>query len=263
MTEIKGQGLRSGYDQRNFDSGPKTYTDQDFVKKIFTASGIGNQTGLLIADIMSGPGKLGKSIERTAPDNKFVYLDLSQEQLGRIAPNNNDDRIRADARKIPFATGSLDVTLARYSIKDLTPEDQLKALNEINRILKNGGTLVIADMVATDDTKEWLNAQHSLKQEFNGRDITKEGTCHIPTLKEWEEILVQAGFKIDSIDSHMSFVNTSDWLNGNQISPEQLNELNRIILTAPDNVRKAFNIRQEDSKVLIDYPVTIIGAKKI
>ncbi|MBP9690912.1 class I SAM-dependent methyltransferase [Candidatus Woesebacteria bacterium] len=274
-------GLIRGYNDRDFAAGPSTYTDSAFLRSIYEVTGIQEANSqLMIADLMSGPGKLGLGMKELAKGNElnhhFFFLDLALNQLQQIMPSDTSIRVGADARMLPIENGSLDVVTARYSIKDLPPNDQVTALREIRRVLRPGGTLVIADMVAFPDTKEWLNKQHSLKQELGGRNPKFEGKCHIPTAEEWLSIVEQSGLKptirpfTESSPYYYSRVTTKSWLTGKQFSGsdeeqrKKLLKMNRFILSAPKEIVSAFNIRQEQNAgeeiVKIDYPVVLIQA---
>lgn len=260
-------GLQGGYDRRNFDAGPRTYSDSAFTAKIYDATGLANlPPGARVLDIMSGPGKVGLGLEHINPNHHYFFLDLSQQQLKRIPPNEEGfiRSIRADARVFPFGQESLDVVVARYAIKDLTKGEQPKVLVGIRDILRPGERLVIADMVApdTEGAKEWLNKHHALKQELSGRDPEREGVCHIPTIQEWVTLLETIGFQANIADWHVSRVTTSDWVNSKQITEDQLPIMDQNILSAPEEVKMAFNIWKEGTLVKINYPIIILTGIK-
>ncbi|MBU1326597.1 class I SAM-dependent methyltransferase [Patescibacteria group bacterium] len=264
----EASGLTGGYNKREFGAGPRTYADTVFLDLIKQSSGLltADTRNLLVADIMSGPGGVGLALLKEHPQHSYYFFDLARRQLEKINnPNSSTVKVQADARLIPVADNMFDLEVARYAVKDLTKEDQPKALLEIFRTLKPGGNFTLADMVAPSvETKYWLNMQHAKKQEFSGRDPSREGICHIPTEDEWIVLLRNVGFDVSVIGRHVSCVTTSDWVKGKQVTAGQLQELNTIILEAPESIRRTFNIREEDSRVRIDYPIIVIkGIKSI
>lgn len=277
-------GLQEAYNRRNFDGGPSTYSDKDFLAKIYAAAGLEDMPeGRRVLDFMSGPGKLGLGLKQYFdPTHQYIFFDRSLVQLGKI--DNEDLKVAGDARvgyyygnrHLPFQDDSIDLVVARYAIKDLPQIEQGDTFKELNRIIVPGGRLIVADMVAPDwDTQGWLIGQHSMKQEFSGRNIMEEGTCFIPTENFWLSLFRTAGFDAMVSDTHSSYVNTTEWLRGNQITEEQLYELNRFIAEAPTETKEALNIfvkekiagrgkrRRIEREVSLDYPLIIVqGTKK-
>lgn len=270
MTKDELPGMAGGYARRDFDSGPKTYRDPSFNELIFGAMQLANlQPGSRIMDLMSGPGKLGLALEVAVAENHptFLYLDFNQNALDQIPDAAHRIKICSDVRDADLKPESVDRIVTRYALKDIPEEQQLDVVKAAARALKPGGIFVLADMVPAkldpeDDAAEWLNAQHSMKQIQNGRDVEIEGECYIRTISGWQTLLLSAGLQPEVSGSYTSKVITAEWLKSGQVTPKQLSVLNRFILTAPDPVQATMNIRQETDNVKIDFPVTIISAQK-
>lgn len=244
MSTEQKSGLAGAYDKRDFEAGPRIYSDRDFIQKIFDASELGNFEDIAkVGDFMSGPGKVGLGLREISPNHHYIFLDLAGNQLRKISLEPGVFRIRGDAKYTPFKESTFDVVVCRYAIKDLTQFDQPMAFREIRRILKPRGIFVFADMISPNDaTKDWLNRQHSLKQEFGGRNPSVEGKCHIPTVKEWRETLIACGLQSEIFSYHISHVDTHDWVKGGQVTQDQLVTLNHMILTAPSGIINEFKI---------------------
>ena len=254
--------MKDSYSKRDFEKGPQTYTDAKFLDNIFEATGLSEFNGsAVVVDFMSGPGKVALGMQERAIRHKYAILDASEGQLAKInAPSI--EKILDNVTDLHLPEKSIDVGLVRYGLKDIPSEQQIGVLKQINRTIKVGGELVVVDMVSPDGAKEWSNKQHSLKQQFSGRDIAKDGECNIPTENEWLTMLKEAGFMPEVFSYYVSKVTTKDWVKGKQISDEQREKMDALILAAPDKIRKTFNIRQEGADVKIDYPVVIIKAIK-
>lgn len=252
------------YDKRDFDKGPATYTDKGFLDSIHCAAGLSVRSDIaFVIDLMTGTGKVASGMLERSPQHLYGVLDNNQGQLDKITQPVR--KILADVMNLSSVVenGSVDVATVRYGLKDIPADQQPDVLTGINKMLKLGGVLVIADMVSPIGTEEWNNRQHSLKQQFNGRDISREGECNIPTQDEWLRILKEAGFAPEVFDHYISRVTTSDWVRGKQITDEQRAQMDVLILRAPEEVKKAFNIRQEGADVKIDYPVVVIRTVKM
>ena len=268
--EARGDGIGAMYSRRAEGNtfGPPTYTSQELLQKICDATGLAEAIEpLTVLDSMSGPGLLSMGLQKLAPQHRYYNLDLVASQLVKIP--NSEGKVAGNALRMPFKKGSFIVGVVRYAAKDVPQDQQPELFQQMFEITAPGGRWVLADMYApllesaseSRQVYKWLNYQHAAKQERSGRN-RQEGTCHIPTEKGWLELFRKTRFRAEVVDQHMSFVTTTDWLTSNQVTEQQLVELNHIILTAPQSAKRAFNIRQEGESVKIDYPVTIIRAIK-
>lgn len=253
--------MSEAYEKRNFNQGPSTYFDEDLLNKIHAASGLEAFQGEVVFDLMAGSGKVALGMQERSPGNKVIVLDSARKQLDNIT--SPIMKILRDVRDIEFiADGLVDVALVRYGIKDIPQEQQLDVLKQIRRIVKPGGKLIVTDMMSPVGMRDWNIMQHSRKQELGGRKISEEGQCYIPEEQEWLDLLRDAGFLPEVFGYYTSRVKTMDWVTGEQITDEQRPIMDTLLLNAPDEIRDAFNIRQEGQDVKIDAPVIIIKAMK-
>lgn len=257
------------YHKRNFDTVP-TYTDKGFLDAIHNATGLSDRKdAVVVIDLMSGPGKVALGMQERAPQHSYAVLDYNQKELDGIKQPVR--KILGDVTKLSAVIDneSVDVATVRYGLKDIPQDQQLGVLVGINRALKPGGTLMVVDMISPEGMEEWINMQHSRKQQFGGRDIEKEGECHIPTEQGWLNFLQEAGFRPEVVGHYTSSVSTENWRTGNQLgkSDDQESFKNRavmdgVLMGASDEVKKQFNIRKEGELVKIEFPVVIIRAVK-
>jgi len=108
--------------------------------------------GGAVLDVGCGGGQLVRHLAALRPDLKLTGLDLSKEQVARAAKRSGalDGRaafmprfVQGSALEIPFGDGEFDFVVSVASIKHWP--DQTKGLRECIRVLKPGGTLLVAE----------------------------------------------------------------------------------------------------------------------
>jgi hypothetical protein len=286
MTLKQHEGLIHSYENRDFSRGPETYRDADLIEKIINAGGFREfSVNARVLDCMSGPGVTGLAVREKLPQLSYTFVDFVQAQLEKIPREEGISVVLADVcDPLEPLVGKVDAAVVRYGIKDVPAEHQCTSIGNIASCLSEGGKLVVVDMLAPSiEVKNWLNDQHSLKQELGGRKLEVEGVCHIPTKREWLEMLGESGFKAKVYGYHESAVTTQDWVRGGQVRQDQVAYLNHMILSAPSSVVEAFSISSSTHPQLVGrgglsieeafsldgqldvgliYPVVIISAEK-
>jgi len=107
-------------------------------------------TAETILDAGGGSGRYGVKFALDYPAAKIVVADISSESLrlvrriARAFGVCNIDLTQADLRHLPFPDGYFDVVFCDAVLQHLPDEDQV--LSEFKRVLKSGGTLIIANV---------------------------------------------------------------------------------------------------------------------
>lgn len=265
--ESSSTGMPEIYATRNWDAGPKTYTDQTMYDMLHRATGLADFIGqAIVLDLMSGPGKVGAALRDRSPQHRFIAVEASEGSLAKVP--DGIERIKTDVRDLS-AVPQADVVVVRYGLKDIPQDQQGAVLAGINEALKPGGVLVVADMVSPDGMKARTNRHHSAKQELSGRDVATKGRCNIPTEDQWVSLLNNAGFRVTGIEDYVSQVRTADWVKGGQFGTdmEEANakraQMDQMLASEPRYFRQRFNVRGgEDGPAGIDFPVLVIRAEK-
>lgn len=179
-----------------------------------------------VGDFMSGPGKLGIEVifetykkqvsgRNDMPELELTFNDLNNDMLDRAVSDlamlgGKGKSICCDVRVINLHyTQELDAVALRYGLKDLpkhysehgfgtkTDIQTVVALKSIYDVIAHGGRIVLGEMTAyTSEGQGGFVELHSGKQIISGtRNVAEEGMCHIPTIKEWNYYLGEAGFK--------------------------------------------------------------------
>ena len=126
------------------------------------------QHGEKVVDLGSGAGiDVFLSANKVGASGRVIGVDMTEEMLERARKNARDGgysnvefRKGDIERRIPLDSGTVDAVISNCVINLTT--DKVKAFKEIRRILKDGGRMVISDLVADRkaeslDPEMWSN----------------------------------------------------------------------------------------------------------
>lgn len=158
--------LSAGYDQQTLSSAPDEAVTASF--------GCGDpvsfsqiEPGQTILDLGCGAGlDLIIAAEKTGPTGRVIGVDASADMLALAKANIERagfaDRVelrQGVIEELPVADDSIDWVISNCVV-NLSP-DKPEVFKEIHRVLKPGGSAVIADLVA-GDLPEWVMAHQDL-----------------------------------------------------------------------------------------------------
>lgn len=146
-------------DKWNFDQWAPTYDQsvidnkgslniygayKELLETIYRESDL--STNPVILDLGVGTGNLGA---KYISNNTTVYgVDQSKEMLYRAKVKYPDLKLRlGEFTGLPFEADTFDLVVSSYAFHHLTDKEKLKAIKEINRVLKVGGQVVIGDLM--------------------------------------------------------------------------------------------------------------------
>jgi arsenite methyltransferase len=170
--------------------------------------------GQVVLDLGSGAGfdcflaarSVGKTGRVIGVDMTPEMLTKARENAQRNAFTNVEFRL-GEIEALPVADNSIDVIISNCVI-NLSPEKQ-RVFNEAFRVLKPGGRLAVADVVATAPVPD------DIKADWAADTGCMSGASQITEL---EHMLRSSGFKDIKIapkDSSRSFIR--EWLPGRKI----------------------------------------------
>ena len=155
------------------------------------------EPGHRILDVGCGTGLMTYEIADLHPDCEVVGIDASKPML-QVAQDkrtlSNCSYRQAVAEDLPFESESYDIVTSALFFHHVNRELKIRALEEIHRILKPGGTLLIADMDVPYTTLGWamswtawkLFRQPEIKENMDGllRELVKETGFTAPTVMD-------------------------------------------------------------------------------
>ena len=116
-----------------------------------------------LLDVACGPGVVTAAVAAQAAS--VVAFDATEQMLEKArarcakAGLHNVEFRRGDAEKLPFAEAEFDGAVTRAAIHHFAAPQ--RALDEIFRVLRPGGTAVILDCVSSEDSDEFNPAQRN------------------------------------------------------------------------------------------------------
>jgi len=200
------------------------------------------RSGARVLDLGCGGGHVSL---RAAPHvAEVVACDVSDEMLDavrRTAADRGVDGIRVKrcaAEALPFAAGSFDIVLSRFSAHHWSDLDA--GLREARRVLKADGLAVFVDSASPGrpllDTH--LQAVELLRDATHVRNYTAD---------EWLAALARAGFVVTSMRSRTLRIEFASWLARTATSKLHADAIRSLQRHAPAEVRTHFRIEADGS----------------
>ena len=169
-------------------------TDAALTQRFIDALGEAARGSVL--DVACGPGILSAAIAKAA--RQVVACDLTPQMLTKAAQRCADaglDNVtfrEGNATELPFADAAFDAVVTRLSVHHFDRPG--RAMSEVFRVLRPGGSFVIADVISSE-----VPAEAELQ---NAIEILRDPS-HVRMLpgSELAALVRGAGFAIDSLTS--------------------------------------------------------------
>lgn len=153
------------------------------------------QPGMTVLDVACGPGIVACAAALqgghvTGIDLTPAMLEQARERQRTLKLDNLDWRL-GDATALPFAAGSFDVVLTRYSFHHMT--DPAATLREMQRVCRKGGRIVVIDATPSAATQA----------AYDRMEILRDGShASALTLEQLRQLGRDAGLSEQHIDSY-------------------------------------------------------------
>lgn len=167
-------------------------TDTALTQRFITA--LGEPAHGSVLDVACGPGILSAALAKTARD--VVAFDLTPQMVKKAAQRcseaglNNVTFREGNATELPFANAAFDAVVTRLSVHHF--DRPKRVIEEIFRVLRPGGTFVVADVISSE-----VPAEAELQ---NAIEILRDPS-HVRMLpgSELTFLVKEAGFAIESL----------------------------------------------------------------
>lgn len=205
-----------------FERRGSTVANRDYVR--WAASLIELRPDQVALDVAGGTGLLARVV---APRLKSaIVLDFTPAMLvqGRSAATaesaHNVCFLRGDARQLPFADGSLDIVMTRFSLHHIPdPED---VIAEMKRVVKARGQVAVTDVISEDSP--------GAAREHNRLERLRDPS-HVRALRrgELEDLLTGAGLHIVRSELRYEEIDLEEWLALTEPPAEASREIRRAL----------------------------------
>ena len=175
----------------------ETSSERDTTRLERMAKRLNIKPGSIVLDVGTGTGVFIHFLLREiGKGGRIVALDFAEKMLGRACTkgfNGDIDYLCADVTNIPLGNEIFDIIVCYSCFPHF--QDKLRALAEMNRVIKRGGRLLICHT----SSRASINEIH--------RQIPAVENDIIPDGGEMQIILLRAGFieiKIDDSESYLA-----------------------------------------------------------
>ena len=126
-----------------------------------------------VLDIATGTGRTLQQIQSALPQVELYGLDLSSsylKQASKYLSSRSGEHVqltKGNAEKMPYASESFQALTCVFLFHELPRDARQNVLNECFRLLKPGGTLVLADSIQLDDSPKFTPIMENFHKIFH------------------------------------------------------------------------------------------------
>ena len=115
----------------------------DFVWRRRVSRLVASSRPARILDLATGSGDLAIALQKACPSAEIVGADFCLPMLEEARRKNVPCLVQADALALPFRDETFDAVTVAFGLRNMASWE--KALDEIHRVLRPGGLLVVLD----------------------------------------------------------------------------------------------------------------------
>jgi ubiquinone/menaquinone biosynthesis C-methylase UbiE len=209
-----------------------------------------------VLDLACGPGLLACAFARVA--QHATGIDMTPAMLEQARKTQQEQGLKnvnwqqGDVYSLPFPPAQFSIVSSRFAFHHL--QDPLPALNEMKRVCKPGGKIVVADMAPLPQKAAALNAVELLRDPSHVRAMP---------LDELRDLFKQADLADPQVNSYRMEGELEDLLSRSFPNDGDADRLREIFAESITDDALDLNTRRENGKIYYSFPVAMLVARKI
>lgn len=227
--------------------------NQEALDRIVQWAGAGPDDTVL--DVACGPGLLACAFARVAQHVTGVDMTPAMLEQARKTQHEqglkNVDWLPGNVYSLPFPPSQFSIVSSRFVFHHL--QDPLAALQEMKRVCKHGGRIVVADMAPQPAKADALNAAERLRDPSHVRALPVD---------ELRGLFTQAGLGAPQLFSYRMEGELEDLLSRSFPNEGDAERLRRLYAESIADDALDLNTRRADGKIYYSLPVAVLVARK-
>lgn len=191
----------------------------------------------IVLDAGCGAGHTGMAFAPYV--QRVIACDFTAGMLDQVATLAAERGIQnvsgqlADVEELPFRSSQFDIVATRYSAHHW--QRPMRALTEFRRVLKDDGTFVISDIMASEDFAQdtFLQCIELLRDPSHVRDYR---------VSEWLEMMDAAGIQAEIIHSFSLKLHFETWIRRMQTPRQHAESIKSLFDEASADIKRAFGL---------------------
>ena len=208
-------------------------------------------------DVACGPGMVALAFAQVV--HRAIGLDTTRAMLDRARVLQDRQSCRnvawvlGEATELPFQEASCDIATCRFAVHHML--NPSLALQEMTRVVRPGGRIVICDAVASDDSAKAaaLNTFEKLRD---------PSTVRFLNLAELRNLLIDSGVQIEGERKYRVPVEFGDLMQRSFPSQGDVPRLRDMMIASLEGDTLGLATRRENERILFSYPAVVLAGQK-
>jgi ubiquinone/menaquinone biosynthesis C-methylase UbiE len=201
--------------------------DAALIQRIFELSGADRESQVL--DIATGTGLIAKQFYGKV--QKVTGLDISPE-MARHAEGCMDEIVFGPVEQMPFADNSFDACVCRQGLQFAELD---RAIPEIHRVLKPGGTVVLCHLTAYNEEDRELC--------FRIQELRNPARRNYLMPTDISNALRRQGFRQVTDIEYVTDESINKWIDNGAISAERMESIRQLYRSADETFKRIHRVR--------------------